>query len=233
MVSLDHAIIARLEYHGEKFELLVDPNLGYLYKTGKKSDLANVLVAEEVFKDARKGDRHKSEAIKKAFGTEDIQEIAKKILKDGEIQLTTEQRKKMLEEKHKKIVAILARECVDPRTGAPHPPQRIEKAMEEASIKVDPFKDAEAQVEAVIKELRILLPLKFEKVRIAVRLPAEVAVRAYGTVKEFGIQKEEWQKNGDLIAVVEMSAGMQAEFYDKVNRATSGKIETKIVKKVI
>jgi len=230
MVSLDHAIIARLEFHGEKFEILVDPNLGYAYKTGKKTDLNNVLVAEEVFKDARKGDRHKSDAIKKAFGTEDIFEVAKKILKDGEIQLTTEQRKQMLEEKHKKIVAILARECVDPRTGAPHPPQRIEKAMEEASIKVDPFKDAEAQIDGVVKELRILLPLKFEKVKIAVRLPAEVAVRSYGTLKEFGIQKEEWQKNGDLIAVIEMSAGLQTDFYDRINRATSGKVETKIVK---
>lgn len=230
MVTLDNAIIARLEFHGEKFEILVDPHLGYMYKTGKKTDLANVLAAEEVFKDARKGDRHKSDAIKKAFGTEDIQEIAKKILKDGEIQLTTEQRKQMLEEKRKRIVAILARECVDPRTGAPHPPQRIEKAMEESGVKVDPFKDAEAQIDGVVKELRILLPLKFEKVKIAVKIPAEIAVKAYGSIKEFGIQKEEWLKNGDLVALVEMSAGLQGEFYDKINRATSGRCETKIVK---
>ncbi len=230
MVSLDSAIIARLESHGERFELLVDPKLGYDYKTGKKPDLANVLVAEEVFKDARKGERHKSETLKKIFGTEDINEIAKKIFKDGEIQLTTEQRKQMLEEKHKKIVAFLARECVDPRTGAPHPPQRIEKAMEEARIKIDPFKDAEAQIDEVMKELRILLPLKFEKVKIAIRLPADVAVRAYGTVKEFGIQREEWQKNGDLIAVIEMPAGMQADFFDRIGRATSGRAETKVIK---
>ncbi|MFH1470125.1 MAG: ribosome assembly factor SBDS [Candidatus Micrarchaeota archaeon] len=230
MTSLDHAIIARLDSHGERFEILVDPKLGYDYKTGKKPDLVNVLVAEEVFKDARRGERHKSDAVKKIFGTEDINEIAKKILKDGEIQLTTEQRKHMLEEKQKKIVAFFARECVDPRTGAPHPPQRIEKAMEEARIKIDPFKDAESQIDDVMKELRILLPLKFEKVKIAVRLPADVAVRAYGSVKEFGIQKEEWQKNGDLIAVVEMPAGMQGEFFDRIGRATSGKAETKIVK---
>jgi ribosome maturation protein SDO1 len=230
MVALDKSIIARLESHGERFEILVDSNLAYLYKIGKKTDLANVLAAEEVFKDARKGDRHKSDAIKKAFGTEDIFEITRKILMDGEIQLTTEQRKKMMEEKHRKVVAILARECVDPRTGAPHPPQRIEQAMEEANVRIDPFKDAEAQVDLVIKELRILLPLKFEKVRIAVRIPGDIAVKAYGSLKEFGIHKEEWQKNGDLIAVVEMSAGLQGDFYDRINRATAGRVETKIMK---
>ncbi|MFH1448614.1 MAG: ribosome assembly factor SBDS [Candidatus Micrarchaeota archaeon] len=230
MVSLDKAIIARLEYGGERFEILVDPNLGYMYKVGKKSDLSNILAVEEVFKDAKKGDRHKSNAILKVFHTEDIFEITQRILKDGEIQLTTEQKKKMVEEKRKKMVAFLARECVDPRTGVPHPPQRIEKALEEANIRVDLFKAVETQIEVAMKELRIILPMKFEKVKIAVRIPAEVAVKSYGTLKEFGIQKEEWQKNGDIIAVVEMSAGLQNDFYDRINKATSGKVETKIVK---
>ena len=91
MATLDKAIVAHLDSHGERFELLVDSDLAYAYKTGKKTDLINVLVVEEVFKNAKKGERHKSDAIKKAFGTEDIFEVAKKILKDGEIQLTTEQ----------------------------------------------------------------------------------------------------------------------------------------------
>jgi len=230
MVGLEGAIVARLEFHGEKFELLVDPNLAYLYKTGKKNDLNNLLVAEEIFKDAKKGERHKAADLKKAFGTEDIFAVAEQILKRGEIQLTTEQKRQLLEEKRKKIVAILARECVDPRTGAPHPPQRIEKAMEEARVKVDAFKSAEAQLTDVIAELRLLLPLKFEKVRIAARIPAEFAPKAFGMVKEFGLQKEEWQTDGSLIVVVEIPAGMQPDFYDRLNKLTSGRVETKILK---
>ncbi|MEW6328972.1 MAG: ribosome assembly factor SBDS [Candidatus Micrarchaeota archaeon] len=210
MVSLDNAIIAHLDSHGERFEILVDPDLAYMYKTGRKSDLLNILAVEEVFKNARKGERHTAEAVRKAFGTNDVTQIAETILKKGEIQLTTEQRKKMLEEKTKKVVAILARECIDPRTGAPHPPQRIEKALEEAKVHIDAGKDAEAQIEEVLKALRLVLPLKFEKARIAVRIPAEFAPKSYGTLKEFNIQKEEWQKNGDLIVLVEMPAGLQA-----------------------
>jgi ribosome maturation protein SDO1 len=230
MVSLDKAITARLETHGEKFEILVDPDLAYLFKTGRKSDLTNLLAVEEIFTDARKGERPTTEALKKAFGTTDVMKIAEIILRKGEVQLTTEQRKKMMEERRKKIVSILARECVDPRTGAPHPPQRIEKAMEESKIHIDPFKDAEAQLDEVMNSLRVILPIKFERVKIAVRIPAEYAPRAYGTLKEYNLQNEEWQQNGSLIAVVEMPAGLQGEFYDKINRITSGNVETKIIK---
>jgi len=230
MVSLDKAITARLETHGERFEILVDPDLAYLFKTGRKSDLTNLLAVEEIFTDARKGERPTTEALKKAFGTTDVMKIAEIILQKGEVQLTTEQRKKMMEERRKKIVSILARECVDPRTGAPHPPQRIEKAMEESKIHIDPFKDAEAQLDEVMNSLRVILPIKFERVKIAVRIPAEYAPRAYGTLKEYNLQNEEWQQNGSLIAVVEMPAGLQGEFYDKINRITSGNVETKIIK---
>jgi ribosome maturation protein SDO1 len=230
MVSLDKAIIARLETHGEKFEIMVDPDLAYLFKIGSKKDTLNMLVVEEIFTDARKAERPTAEALKKAFGNTDVVQIAEIILKKGDVQLTTEQKKKMMEEKRKRIVAILARECVDPRTGAPHPPQRIEKAIDESKAHIDPFKDAEAQLDGVVSALRLILPMKFEKVRIAVKIPAEYAPRAFGTLKEYSMQKEEWQSNGSLIVVVEMPAGLQGEFYDKINRITGGNVETKILK---
>lgn len=231
MSSLENAITAHIDIYGKRFEILVDPDLAWLYRTGKKADMLNILVVDEIFENARKGERHKEEDLRKAFGTTDATEIASQILERGEIQLTTEQKRKLLEEKRKKIVAILARECIDPRTGAPHPPQRIEKAMEEARVGVDAFKDAEAQIDAVLKELRPLLPLKFEKVRVAVRVPAEFAPKAYGALKEYGIKQEEWQSDGGIIVVVEMPAGMQADFYDRINKITGGNVQTKIVKK--
>jgi len=230
MVSLDKAVVVKFDFCGERFELFVDPDAAYLYKTGQKKDLLNMLVVEEVFKDARKGERHTEQELKKAFQTTDVMKIAEIMLAKGEVPLTTEQKKRLLEEKTKKIVAILARECVDPRTGAPHPPQRIEKAMEEAKVHIDAFKSADAQIDEVLKSLRLLLPLKFEKVKIAVRVPAEHAPRAFGILKEFHVTQEEWQNNGSLIAVVEMPAGMQSDFYNRINKATGGTVETRIVK---
>lgn len=227
MSGIENTIVARLEKAGERFEILVDPKKAYDYRTGAKKDLANVLMVEEVFKDANKGERQTAGAIQKMFGTTDVAQVAHRILMEGEIQLTTDQRRKILEEKRVKIVALIAQNAVDPRTKAPHPPQRIEAAMFQAKVHVDAFKSAEEQMPSILEQLQEILPISLEKAKIAVRVPAEHAPRVYGLLKEFGIQKEEWTGTGELIAVLEMAAGLQLEFFDRLNKATAGSAQTK------
>ena len=96
MASLDHSITAHMDINGERYELLVDPDLAYAYRIGQKKELNNVLTVEEVFKNFKKGERHTTSSLQKAFGTTDVWQIAERILKNGEIQLTTEQKRKML-----------------------------------------------------------------------------------------------------------------------------------------
>ncbi len=230
MPTLDKSIIAHYNHGGEKFEIIVDSKLALDYKLGKKKDLNNILVVDEIFKDAKKGERHSSEKLKKAFGTEDIYEITKKIITEGEVPITTEQRREMIEEKRRKIISILARECIDPRTGAPQTPQRIENALSEVRLNIDPFKPAEMQIEEVIRVLRPILPMKFEKARFSVKIPADSAQRIYGFIKEYNIKKEEWLNDGSLAVVLEMPAGLQGEFFDKINKLTSGRAVIKDLK---
>lgn len=221
--------IARIEKKGEKFEVLVDPQPAYEFKTGVRKDLSNVLAAEEVFKDARKGERHTQATLQKAFGTTDVLEIAAQIIREGEVPITAEQRKKLLEEKQSKIVALISRTCTDPRTKAPIPLQRVLAGMEEKKVHIDPFKPAEEQVPAVVEALREVMPISYERIKIAVRVPGEYAGKAYGLLKEYNIKREEWSPNGAFIAVLEMPAGMQGEFYDRLNKLTGGNVETKVL----
>lgn len=230
MASLEKSITAHMDINGERYELLVDPDLAYLYRIGQKKEIANVLAVEEVFKNFKKGERHTTSSLQKAFGTTDVWQIADRILKNGDIQLTTDQKRKMLEEKKKQVIAIIAREAIDPRTGAPHTQMRLEQALEESRVHIDAFKDASQQIDEVVKALRPIIPLKFEHVRIAVKIQPEHAQRIYGTLKGYGIQKEEWARDGSLIIVIEMPAGMQGEFYDRLNKLTAGSAETKILK---
>ncbi len=231
MGSLEKSVVARIEIKGEKFEIFVDPNLALDFRLGKKTDFANVMVVEEIFSDVKKGEHQSDEKLKKFFGTTNVLDVAKKIVKDGDVPITTEQRKQMVEEKRKKIIAILSRETIDPRTGAPHPPQRIERALEEVRIHVDPFKPAEAQVNEALAALRPILPMKFEHARFAVKIPSDVAQKVYGALKEYTIQQEEWASDGSLMVVVEMPAGMQSDFFDRINRLTAGRAQTKEMKK--
>jgi ribosome maturation protein SDO1 len=229
MVSLDKAILATYDREGKHFELYVDPDAAYAYLEGIKKDIKNILVAEEVYEDAKKGENAKASDVQKAFGTTDIMNVLEFILKNGEVQLTTEQKRKKQEERRKQILAILLRESIDPRTNAPHTPTRMEAAFEEARILVDPFKDAREQIPDIIKKLRPLLPLKFEKMLIAIKIPAAFAHRAYGTLKGMGMKREEWTKGGDLVCVVEIFGGEQGEFYDKLNKMTGGQVETRVL----
>jgi len=222
---------ARISKSGEKFEVLVKPDPALEYKMGKQLSVSQLLVIEEIYSDAGKGTRASTEKLQKAFGTQDPLVVAEEIMKHGELQLTTEQRRQLVEDKRKQIVAFVARNCIDPRSGAPHPPIRIEQAMSQIKYSIDPFKSADEQARAVIEELRSLLPIKMEQMRVAVKILAEYAAKGYGAVKGYGtISREEWQADGALVAVVEMPAGLYGPFVERLGKITQGTIQTKILK---
>ena len=141
--------IARISLAGERFEILVHPEKALQYRMGKKGSLSDILAIDVVYTDAGKGLRASEASLKKSFGTTDVEKIADVILTKGELQLTAEQRRRLIEDKRKQIVAFISRHCIDPRTGLPHPPARIEQAMAQAKFSIDPFKDAEEQAKEV------------------------------------------------------------------------------------
>ena len=224
-------VIARIEKQGEKFEVMVKPDAVQKLRDGKAVDLMSEMAIDTIFKDAHKGSKAPEEKMQEFFGTLEPLAVAKQIILHGEIQLTTEQRRAMLEQKRKQIVQYIAQNAINPQTSTPHPPQRIEIAMEEAKVHIDPFKSVEEQVKDVMDALRPLIPIRFEKARIALRLTAEDSAKCYGDLKSFGtILKEEWSPTGAWIGVVEMPAGMQTDFFDRINAKTKGNAEIKILK---
>ena len=147
MVSLDDAVLARMEKGGKRYEILVDPDLVESFKNDPNSvKIDDFLAMDEVFHDARGGERPTEEAIDNTFGTQDIIQIATIIFEKGSIQLTTNQRKAMVERMRQKIVHHIHRQAVDPKTKSPHPVTRIELALEESRYSVDPFKNLDAQI---------------------------------------------------------------------------------------
>jgi ribosome maturation protein SDO1 len=222
--------VARITKDNEHFEVLVKPQKALDYRMGKITAITEVLVTETVFSDANKGTKVSEESLRKAFGTTETLKIAETILKKGTLQLTTEQRKKMIEDKRRQIIDFISRQCVDPKTNLPHPPSRIENALEHIHYPIDPFKPVEEQAKEIIKLLRQILPLKMEQVSVGVRIPAEYSARAYGTIKGFGtIKKEEWRADGSWYGILEMPAGLYGPFLEKLGEITKGNGEAKII----
>ncbi|MEM2975754.1 MAG: ribosome assembly factor SBDS [Candidatus Bathyarchaeia archaeon] len=220
--------IARITHEGEHFEILVKPQPALNYRLGKITSVSEVLVSDIIYTDANKGQKASEDKLQKAFGTNDNLKIAEIILKKGTLQLTTEQRRQMIEEKKKQIIAFISRHAIDPRTKLPHPPLRIETAMEQIHYSIDPFKETEEQAQEIIKLLRSILPLKIEQIQVAVRIPAEYAAKAYGAAKSFGtIKREEWRADGSWSSIIEMPAGLYGPFLDKLGEITRGTMEAK------
>src|SRR5688500_20401771 len=99
MVSLDKAVVARLKRGEHHFEVLVDPEgvekLTEKWREGKETapeELRSILATDLVFTHWSDGKKASDEELTKAFASTDILAIARRILTEGERQLTAEQR---------------------------------------------------------------------------------------------------------------------------------------------
>ncbi|DAC64936.1 TPA: ribosome assembly factor SBDS [Candidatus Thalassarchaeaceae archaeon] len=222
MVSLDDAVIARLEKGGNRYEILVDPDLVAEWKVNPEQvSFEDMLATDEVWSDVKAGDRPTSDALENIFGTTDLHSCVERILIDGSIQLTTAQRKQMVDDKRKQIIHAIATTATDPKTRGPHPPTRIENALSEARFSVDPFLSVERQVQDAVDAIRALIPLQFVTVRLAFRIQG----KDYGGVHQLlrdSIQKEEWLSDGSWVCVVECPGGMKSDLISRVAKRSSG-----------
>ncbi len=218
MVSMDDAVIARLEKGGKRYEVLVDPNLVNKWKEDNETvPLDDLLATDEVWHDVKNGERPTVEKLEAVFGTTELETCVKKIIIEGSIQLTTDQRKKMIEEKTRQVIADICMLGIDPQTKMPHPPQRVENALIEARFKADPFKPVEKQVKDAVAMIRELIPITFTTVKLAFMIPGVNYGSVYSMVRE-EILKEEWQSNGDWVFTVEIPAGMKNDYIAKIGK---------------
>ena len=153
---------AFLKKGGEHFEVVVDPDAAVTFKESGKGDIRDIVKSGHVYTHAKKGDMASEHLMKEVFGSIDPFVVAQQIIKEGEIQLTKEFRDKLREQKRKRVISLIMRNAIDPRTKYPIPLVRIELAMEEAKIKIEEFKTADDQVQDVVRKLQPILPIKFE-----------------------------------------------------------------------
>ncbi|MCS7093742.1 MAG: ribosome assembly factor SBDS [Candidatus Aenigmarchaeota archaeon] len=233
MISVDKAVVAKLNVKGINFEILVDPKKAWDLKNGKKVDIVEVLAYPAIYKNARKGETVQQTDLQKIFGTTDVYKIAEEIIKKGEFSLTTEQRREMIEEKKNLIASIISKRAINPQTNTPHPPQRILNAMDQVGVNIDPFLDAEAQVEKVLKSIKQVLPIKFQKILVQIKIPPQYIGKVYSLISSAGeIKSENYLQDGSLSLEIEIFSGVQDEFFRKVGEITKGAFESKILKKI-
>ena len=222
-------VIAWLEVRGERFEILVRPEYAFRYREGEGVPLDDVLWIDIVYRDARKGLKASPESLRRAFGVDDPRRGAALILREGEIQLTSEERRKLLEAKRRRVITYIARNAVDPRTGKPIPEARIESAMEELRIGVDLYKDVESQAVEIVRRIARIMPIRLSKALLEVRVPPAYSGRAYGELRRLGeVKKSEWLADGTLLVELEIPAGSQVDVINRIQSISRGGAQVKV-----
>jgi ribosome maturation protein SDO1 len=222
-------VVAWIEIKGERFEVLVRPEQAFRYREGEKVDLGEILWTDTIYKDSRKGLKASPESLRKAFGTEDVRVIAERILKEGRIQLTEEERRRLLEAKKRKIITYIVRNAVDPKTGMPIPESRIEAAMEELGVSIDLYRDAESQALEIVSKLSKIMPIKIARALIEAVIPPDIAGRVVSEVKRIGdVRRSEWLKDGSLKLEVEVPAGAQIDVINRIQGLAKGRASVNV-----
>lgn len=232
MISIEDAVIAKLKKSGINFEILVDPNKALEFKKGMQHSIDDVLATPDVYRDARKGDVISNDELQKNFGTTNMIDVSKKIILEGELQFTTEQRRKMTEDKKNKIADMIAKRAINPQTNTPHPTNRILNAMDQAGARIDPFMDAEAQIDGVIKTIKTLLPIKLQRITFQITVPPQHTGKVYSLLnKVVDTFEEKWLNDGSLQAILNVPAGIQMDIMKSIGDATHGDFKAEILKK--
>jgi len=137
----------------------------------------------------------------------------------------------MVTEKRKQIIDFIAKSFVDPRSHLPHPPLRIEQAMDDARVSVDPFRGTDEQIKDIIEQLRAIIPLKSENMLLEILVPAQFAAQSYSVLKSYGtLKKEEWQSNGSLKVILDIPAAARANVIDRLGSVTKGSASVEVAK---
>jgi ribosome maturation protein SDO1 len=226
----EHIIVAKYQKGSDRFELVIDPDKAMAFRHGKAS-LSEAVRFPQVYLDAKKGEKAPASSLKKVFGTDDFDTIAEQIVRHGQIPQTAGSRDEQLQQLRARLIEMIHRFGVDPKTHAPHPRTRIDNAMNEAKVRIDANLSAEAQLQDVIKQLRPILPFKSETHTLKVQVPVAMIGSAMRILKGTGkMVREEWAQNGDLIATVEIPGGLSLDFQEGLMAATHGKAQFTVLK---
>lgn len=217
---------------GEHFEVVVEPDeaLEFRHTKGKSPDLRECLHAERIFADAKRGLHAADGQLAQVFGTTDPLEIAKVLILEGELQLTSEHRQRIRDAKHQEILTKICTYAIDPTSGLPHPRKRIELAMEEAKVKIDDNRAGEEQVQEIVRKLQPIIPIRLETLTLQIHIPAQYSKKLYGDVQRYGkLKKTDWLSDGSLLVWLELPAGLQNDLYDDLGKKTHGGADVKKV----
>lgn len=232
-IDLKGKSIVRYEKHGRRYELLVNPEPAWLFVQGEEVEIDDIFEVYVVYENISRGVKATKDDLDVAFEGLTERETAIKILKEGKLQLTIDQRNEILKDKRIEIVGFIHTHCINPRENTPIPKDRIENAILDLGVNISYKDDVKSQALEVIDLLKPVMPIRLESVKLAVKVPPSYTGALYGFLISAGnLVQEEWLADGSLAVVVNIPSGTQADFLEEITSRTKGKSQVKVLERM-
>jgi ribosome maturation protein SDO1 len=229
MVKLEDAVLARFSRDNDYFEIWVDPEMAWDYKHGKTNINFNDMIAlDTIYCDAKKGEEAKQDKIQEVFKTNNLEDVVKKIIINGEVQITTSQRNEMLERRKKDIIEFITKNAHDPKANTAVPSQRIINALEEIKYKFSLSRKKDDEIKEVLFKLQKVMPISLEKISVFLEVPAAYTGRVQPILHKYEIEEEKWAPTGVLFVKIKTPVGLKSNLINELNNITHGQIIIKV-----
>jgi len=134
----------------------------------------------------------------------------------------------LLKKKRAEIVNYIHKYYTDPRTKTPHPVVRIDAALDELKIRVDPDIPTEKQIQDIIKRMPEVMPIKKEEIEATVTIPNKHLGVASGLVsKNATVRREKYDDNNCIMDITLVPGDYDALLSD-LNRVTKGEFNFEV-----
>jgi len=232
-IDLKGKSIVRYEKHGRRFEMLVNPEAAWFFLQGEEVELDDIFEVYVIYENISRGVKATKDDIEVVFGETTDREMAVRVLKEGQLQLTADQRNEILKEKRAEIVEFIHVHCINPRENTPIPKDRIDNAIIDLGVNISYKEEAKNQALEIIDLLKPIMPIRLESIKLAIKIPPSYTGSLYGYVISAGnLIQEEWIEDGSLAVLIQIPSGTQADFLEQITSRTKGKAQVKVLERL-
>ena len=217
--------IVRFQKGKLKFEVLAKKGAVVKYREQRLS-VQHVLLIDTIYSKCSQGKVAKSSDLKRVFGTADFMQCASQILQNGDLSLSSSERKAKMDTKKHEIVYYISKNYINPLSKCPHPSDRILSCMEECNIKINATKSTKTQSLNAIKKMSgTLFFAKAAALSISLSIKYKYDINKIGQlinrISGGSSYQQKWNEKG-CVFVMELSKADLEDLSNKLNKLTNG-----------
>lgn len=221
-------MLVRYKHGRTTFEVPTKEGSVTKYRDGDLKSLDDVVVTDIIFTHYTKGERASGDQLKSAFNTDDMQKCLEQIVRKGDVQLSSGERREILAKKRAEIVEYIHKNYVDPSKSPalPIPVTRIENAMNEMKARINADTPADKQATDMISKMVEVMPMRKATMMTGeIKLSHKHVGSASNIIQTHSkVLKEDYNAQG-AVYHVEVSPSGYDVLMSALTRATKGEFE--------